>query len=106
MTAKTSQYLADTLREAGFEELAKRAETDEFHDYLSPHDFPEFELDNAMVDLLRQAKQAGNRERYEAVVAIRLRHHSGDFDASVEESDDWAESDEGQQLFRMLLEGR
>lgn len=102
MTAKTSQYLADVLRAAGFEALAVRAETDEFHDYLSSHALPETRLDQELVALMKDAKT--KRERI-AATAIRGRHHQGEFDASKEESDKWAESADGQAAFDMLLKG-
>lgn len=100
MTAATSQKLADTLRYAGFEALAKRAEADEFHDFLSPHDLPDLMLDNELIALMRGART--ERERI-AAGNIRDRHHQGDFDASKAESDDWAESPDGQDAFSRLI---
>lgn len=101
MTAATSQNLADTLRAAGFDELARRAETDEFHDFLSPHALPELTLDAALVQLIHT--ETGTKR--EAAKNIRARHHNGDFDASKEESDDWAAGPEGQDAFRRLVKG-
>lgn len=95
MTAKTSQHLADTLRAAGFEALAVRAEADEFHDFLSPHAMPETMLDFELVDLIKQG-HAGAQ-------TIRDMHHNGDFDASIEESDEWAQSEDGKATFNELL---
>ena len=103
MTAGTSQKLADALRAAGFEALAVRAETDEFHDFLSPHDFPEMTLDNELVKLIKASTD--ERQRI-AALHIRMRMHDGEFDADLKESDDWAESEEGQAAFRMLREGK
>jgi hypothetical protein len=102
MTAPTSQHLADTLRSAGFEELARRAEADEFHDFLSDHELPETMLDNELVKLIKGA--SSERERL-AATNIRMRHHEGEFDASKEESDEWAESPDGQDAFRRLIKG-
>jgi hypothetical protein len=95
MTAKTSQKLADVLRAAGFEDLAKRAETDEFHDFLSPHALPEMMLDEELVDLIKRG--------YPAAKDIRARHHEGEFDASTAESDEWARSEDGKATFNELL---
>lgn len=103
MTAKTSQHLADTLRAAGFEDLAVRAEADEFHDFLSPHAFPEMELDRELLLLMGQPDKP---EQFDKAAAIRGRHHMGGFDASLEESDDWAASEDGQAVYNALKEGK
>jgi hypothetical protein len=103
MTAKTSQKLAETLRDAGFEALAQRAENDEFHDFLSPHDLPALALDAALVEITRGKYSNVHRT---AARNIRQRFHAGEFDASSEESDDWAKSEEGQAAFRRLVEGK
>lgn len=103
MTAKTSQKLADTLRAAGFDDLAKRAEADEFHDFLSDDALSAVRLDNALVDIAKDASRS-DRERI-AASNIRMRHHRGEFDASKEESDAWAESPDGQEAFRRLARG-
>lgn len=105
MTAKTSQHLADTLRAAGFEELAKRAEQDEFHDFLSPHDFPELLLDKELVEIIKEADITGAHRVKAAAMNIRARHHEGEFDASLKESDEWAESPEGRDTFEQLAKG-
>jgi hypothetical protein len=104
MTAKTSQKLADTLRAAGFEELAQRAEADEFHDFFSSSDRadPAVALDQELERLIQSETGA----RKTAAVNIRARHHNGEFDASKEESDDWANGPDGQDAFRRLVEGK
>jgi hypothetical protein len=104
MTAATSQKLADTLRAAGFEALALRAEADEFHDFLSPHATPEMQLAQELAHVITD-KSVSERERT-AADHIRTRLINGDFDASKEESDDWAESPEGQHAFKKLLKGK
>lgn len=103
MTARTSQKLANALRAAGFADLARRAEADEFHDFLSPHSFPEMELDSALVAL---AKNASNARQRTAARILRERHHNGEFDADLKESDDWAASEAGQEAFRRLARGQ
>jgi len=103
MTAKTSQKLADVLRAAKFEELAKRAELDEFHDFLSEHATPTLMLDNELVAII---KNRGLKERaHVAAHHIRMRLHDGEFDASREESDAWAESPDGRETFNRLVKG-
>jgi hypothetical protein len=101
MTAKTSQHLADTLRAAGFEALAQRAEKDEFHDFLSEHALPETELDIELVNLMNLLPV--DIDRRNRAAEIRRRHHAGEFDASTEESDEWAQSEDGRDTFRQLL---
>lgn len=103
MTAKTSQKLADALAAAGLTALAIRAEADEFHDFLSKHALPELMLDAELVAILTDMT-VPERLRV-AAYNIRMRHHDGEFDASLEESDQWAESDEGQEAFRKLAKG-
>jgi hypothetical protein len=100
MTARTSQILVDALREAGFEQLAKRAELDEFHDYLSPHDLPDLMLDMELLAIIKSAMSEGARQK---AIAIRERHHRGEFDADLKESDEWAASEDGQETFKMLI---
>src|SRR4029077_3394780 len=90
----SKDILAAELRKAGLEEMAKMAEKGFYHDYLSPFDFPESMLDRDLVAAIR----AGN----EAAKDLRRRHHQGEFDATKEESDDWAASEEGQAAFRSL----
>jgi hypothetical protein len=100
VTARTSQKLADALRKAGLEELAKRAELDEFHDYLSPHDLPEIMLDMELLAVIHNNPSIRVRE---AAGRIREMHHGGDFDADTAESDEWAKSPDGQATFNLLV---
>lgn len=88
----TKDFLAQELEKAGLPEMAERARQGMYHDFLSPLDFPELQLD---ADLAKAAKR-GN----EAAVELRRRHWNGEFDASKEESDEWAASPEGQEALR------
>ena len=101
MTAKTSQKLADALAEVGLTDLAARAAEDEFHDFLSQHDMPDLELHGALLRLV----QSGDPATVAAASAILVRHHQGEFDATLEESEAWADSDEGKAAFAKLMEG-
>jgi hypothetical protein len=103
VTARTSQLCADALRCAGFEDLAKRAEADEFHDFLSPHATPELILVHELTAKMMAAKD--NREHI-AAANLRQRVINGDFDADLKESDDWAASPEGQAAFEQLMKGK
>ena len=100
-TAPTSQYLADTLKRAGFMELAARAERNEFHDYLSAHDLPGMELDMALVAIIKDPTYSN--EKRDIASRIRARHHDGAFDASKAESDAWAASEDGKSAFNQLV---
>jgi hypothetical protein len=91
----TKDNLAQELEKAGLPEMAKNARAGLYHDYLSPLDFPEMQLDLE----LQIAAEAGN----EAAAALRKRHHAGEFDASFEESEEWANSADGQAAMRMLM---
>jgi hypothetical protein len=84
----TKDFLALELRKAGLHAMADKAATGYYHDFESPLDFPEMQLD---ADLTL----AGTPE----ALALRARHHNGEFDASTEESEAWADSPEGQEAF-------
>lgn len=88
----TKDLLAQELRAAGLAEMADKATTGYYHDYLSPLDLPAMQLDADLV-------KAGTPQ----AMALRARHHNGEFDASIEESDEWAKSPEGQAAFRGLI---
>jgi hypothetical protein len=99
MTAKSSQKLADALRAAGFDELADRAALDEFHDFLSPHESPAIRL---AFELASTARQAASVQQRNAAHFIRGRVVDGEFDATNEEADEWAQSREGRATTRSL----
>jgi len=105
MTARTSQKLADALKAAGFDALATRAEQDEFHDFLSPHAMPEMLLVQILHDQYVIAKGRGHDREAIAAMNIRQRLINGEFDASMEESDEWANSPEGQAALNELIGG-
>lgn len=94
MTAKTSENLAIELELSGFHDLARRARNDEFHDYLSDDPLP-------ALGLVRDLLAIGTRQALD----IRRRVIDGEFDASREESDEWAASPDGQAALGMLYKG-
>jgi hypothetical protein len=100
MTQHTKDILADALREAGLEAMAIKAADGFYHDFLSPLAFPEIQL---VEDLASAAATHKNRER---ILMLRERVMDGDFDASIEESEAWAESTEGQDTFGKLIRGK
>jgi len=90
----SKDYLAMELRRAGLEAMAAEAEKGMYHDYLSPLTFPDLQLDADLVEAIK----GGN----EAAKDLRRRHHQGEFDAGLQESDEWAASEDGQEAFRLL----
>jgi hypothetical protein len=90
----TKDFLAQELRKAGLDEMADKAATGYYHDYLSPLDTPCLQLAS---DLVR----AGTPQ----ALALRGRHLRGEFDASKEESDEWMKSPDGQAALEQLPPG-
>lgn len=93
----TKDLLAQALRTAGLTEMADKAATGYYHDYLSPLDLPETQL---MDDLMNASINDPNSK---AILELRERVADGDFDASIEESDEWANSPEGKQALATLF---
>jgi len=85
-TKATADRLAAAIREVATEErhrrLAARAETGEFADYADTHACP-------ITELHRLCRQYGLHSLADRVA-------DGEFDASKEESDEWARSPSGQ----------
>ncbi|WP_439372900.1 hypothetical protein [Bradyrhizobium sp. DASA03120] len=104
MTEHTKDKLAAVLREVGLHEMAERAATGYYHDFLSPLALPEMELEKDLRVAVGVALSFNDQKRAQAIEAVRKRHLNGDFDASPEESDAWADSEEGQDAFRRLIE--
>ena len=92
MTATTSEILAQALDAAGLPELAARARVDEFHEYLSPHALP-------LSQLIHELHSTKNAE----AIKLARRVADGEIDASSEEADEWAASEEGQATFKEFL---
>lgn len=87
---KTTEKLVAALREAGASEaMIRKAEAAQYDDFLSDSAMP-------INDLVIAA-------RAEGLAQIADRAINGDFDATKEESDAWAASEDGQATFRDLL---
>jgi hypothetical protein len=87
----TKDRLAKALREADMPAMADLAETGLYDDFLSSLDLPQLALMKALDSVGTPA-----------AAAIRARVINGEFDATKEESDAWAASPEGQEIFRSL----
>ncbi|WP_445493169.1 hypothetical protein [Rhodopseudomonas sp. RCAM05734] len=94
---RTRDRLASELRKVGalstrhtatYEAFAKRAETGEFDDYADTYVCP--------ITQLHQELTAAGFDKFAARVA------NGEFDATKEESDEWARSPSGQEAARQL----
>jgi hypothetical protein len=90
----TKDLLAHELREAGLHEMAEKAATGYYHDFLSP-------LATPCLQLAHDLHAAGTP----AAMALYRRHMNGEFDASLEESEEWASSPDGQDAFGKLVRG-
>lgn len=97
----TKDQLAEALRAIGLTEMAERAATGYYHDFLSPLDLPEMALVTAL-----GASATQHPDKAEAIEALRRRVINGEFDASQEESEEWASSADGQAAFRSLINKR
>ena len=87
----TKDILASELIKAGLPEMAAKAATGWYHDYLSPLELP-------CVQLAMDLQRAGTPQ----ALALRARHLEGEFDANKAESDTWASSEEGQAALKQL----
>lgn len=97
----TKDKLAQALREAGLVGMAEKAATGYYHDYLSPLDLPCQQLAHDLTTFAN-APSLSEPRRME-VRTLLARHMNGEFDASKEESDAWAASQEGQETFAALM---
>jgi hypothetical protein len=93
----TKDKLAVELRKLGLTKMADQAEKGHFHDFMSPLDFPTVALVSGLAEAAIRNKDHGG-----AIMALRSRVIDGEFDASQEESDEWANSPEGQSALSML----
>ena len=82
----TKDFLAAELRKAGLIELADKAATGFYHDFLSPLAFPALQLTEDLT-------KAGTP----AALALRERSYEGEFDATIEESEEWENSELGRE---------
>jgi hypothetical protein len=100
MPTHTKDVLAKELRNLGLEEMATEAERGEYHDFLSPFPFPEMRL---VRNLASEATKYPDEAKQAEIMALRRRVMDGEFDASTEESDQWASSPEGQETLSSLI---
>jgi len=80
---------ASPANAAKYETIATLAEAGDFDDFTSPYDFP-------ILTLHAILQEAGFTKFAKRVV-------EGEFDATPEESDEWAESPEGKAAYEALM---
>ena len=97
----TKDMLADALTGVGLDEMSAKARTGYYHDFLSPLALPEMALITAL-----GAAATAHPDKADAIEALRKQVINGDFDASTEESEDWASSEDGQDTFSRLVDKR
>lgn len=97
----TKDLLADELMKLGLQDMSLKARGGFYHDFLSPLATPELRL---CADLMAAAHTPGANA--DGILQLRRRVINGDFDASREESDEWAASPEGLEAFRLLIRGK
>lgn len=88
----TKDILAAELTKAELPEMAAKAATGYYHDFLSPLLMP-------CLQLAEDLAKVGTP----AALALRARHMNGEFDATMEEGDEWARSAAGQETFSHLV---
>ena len=97
----TKDMLADALMQLGLMDMSLKARGGYYHEYLSPLDLPEMQLVHDLAETMKKRPDIGQK-----IYDLRLRVINGDFDASAEESDAWAKSEDGQETFRKLMPNR
>jgi hypothetical protein len=79
--------------------MANKAAAGYYHDFMSPLETPTITLVNELHIAAEKAEPA-DREK---ILYVREQVINGDFDASREESEEWARSPEGQRTMGMLF---
>jgi len=88
----SDKKLSEALRSVGLIELAERAAAGEFNEYFGKHALPE-------IYLVNELGKIGTGE----ALGMRQRVINGEFDAGSDESEEWANSEEGRQIAGELL---
>ncbi len=90
----STEKLVAALRAARLDALAERAETNRYHDFLSP-------LETPCIALVLDLRNVGTPE----AETMAQRAINGDFDATSAEAAAWRASPDGQKTLRELTEG-
>ena len=96
----TKDRLADELAALGLHDMAAKARTGFYDDYLSP---VADNIGQLCADLLAALPVITTSQSAVAILNLRQRAINGEFDGTTEESEAWAASPEGQNTMRQLL---
>jgi hypothetical protein len=99
MAEHTKDRLARELRSLGLDAMAERAATGYYDDYLSPH---ADNIGQLLADLMQACLPDLTSDKAAKILELRQRAINGEFDGTTEESEAWAASPEGQEVFRQL----
>lgn len=102
----TAAYLARVLDDLGAADLATKARRYHFDDYFCPESVDDGANINRLVAEVRDWSRSCTRDQRERAKAVIEAAVGGEFDGTREESEQWARSEDGQQVFRALVEGR
>lgn len=86
------EKLARLCDELGLTAIAANARAFAYHDFKSPFDFPETMLHGHLKEAMNAEKDPVKKDK---ILEILDMHQSGEFDATYDESEEWARSPEG-----------
>ncbi|MGH3548888.1 MAG: hypothetical protein ACRDQU_12420 [Pseudonocardiaceae bacterium] len=99
----TAVYLARVLDELGADEMAGRARLCHFDDYFCPDEVDDGANINRLVAELADWKRSATRDQRLRAHAVTEEAKAGEFDGTREESNRWAASKNGREVFRELV---
>jgi hypothetical protein len=100
----TAVYLGRVLEDLGARDLAIKARRCHYDDYFCPDTVDDgFNIHRLIFELENWSRSATRDQRDRAKVMIRAAR-DGEFDGTREESEQWATSETGQEVFRELTE--
>jgi hypothetical protein len=102
----TAGFLGRILDRIELHEMAERARLFHFDDYFCPTNVDDGMNLNRLVNELIYQAQSANSEQKKNIGLLIEEVKNGTFDGTKEESDAWAQSEDGQQTFRELVEGK
>lgn len=99
----TATYLGRVLEDLGARDLATKARRCHYDDYFCPDKVDDgFNIHRLISELVDWSRSATRDQRDRAKVMIQAAT-DGEFDGTREESEQWAASETGQEVFRELI---
>ena len=96
---RSDEKLADALLAAGLVSMSRSARGSYYNDFFSLHPTPALQL---MRDLDTALGAARDENQKLVIQTIIDRHKNGEFDASPEESEEWARSPGGKKALKKV----